>query len=342
MPVRPDDYDEIIARINRKYDGDLKRGDEIENAARIPTGSLELDVAMGGGMPIGRWARFFGGYHSTKTLRALTIAKHAQEMGMLVAYYNIEKQYDPEFTADQIGVNTKELTVVEGSTIEEITEKMEALFGVVHLHIIDSCSAAVSEDELNADVRDWRPGISARAWGRSFRRLNERFDQNENTVIMIDQVRVNFKTGSEEAPGGKILDHQSSMTVHFKKGKWLFKNKDGYLDEKAKGDDKSLSGGKDPDGYEIQARVVKSRVCRPFRSARMHLDLDSIQFDPIYEDIKAAKHYGLLRVAGGGHYYDAQTGEKVAHGEPALRRYFEEHRAFRDEIREVAIAASHL
>ena len=95
---------------------------------------------------------------------------------------------------------------------------MEGLFGVVHLHIIDSSSIAVSEDELNADIRDWRPGINARAWGKVFRRLNERFDHQANTVIMIDQVRVNFRTGGDEAAGGRIFDHQSSMSVMFRKG----------------------------------------------------------------------------------------------------------------------------
>jgi RecA/RadA recombinase len=105
---------------------------------------------------------------------------------------------------------------------------MEALFNVCHVHVIDSCSIAVSEDELNADIRDWRPGINARAWGKVFRRLNERFDQLENTVILIDQVRTNFKTGGEDAPGGRILDHQSSMTVHFKKGAGWPATADGF------------------------------------------------------------------------------------------------------------------
>jgi RecA/RadA recombinase len=200
-PVRPDDYDEIVARINRKYEGDIRRGDEYEKALRIPTGSLELDIAMGGGIPIGRWSRFYGGYHSTKTLNTLRVIASAQKMGLLAAYYNIEKQYDPVFAGEKLGVDIDDLTVVEGASIEEVGDKMESLFGVVHLHVIDSCSIAVSEDELNADIRDWRPGIAARAWGKVFRRLNERFDHTENTVIMVDQVRTNFKTGGEDAPG---------------------------------------------------------------------------------------------------------------------------------------------
>jgi hypothetical protein len=70
--------------------------------------------------------------------------------------------------------------------------------------------------------------------GQGLPRLNERFDQLENTVIMIDQMRTNFKTGGEQAAGGRVFDFQSSMSVLFKKGGWIFRNKDGFLDDKAK------------------------------------------------------------------------------------------------------------
>ena len=328
-PVRPEDYNDIVARIGRKYEGDLKHGDEYENPKRISTGSLELDAAMGGGIPVGRWARFYGSYHSCKTLTSLNVIREAQAMGFTCAYYNIEKQYDPKFAQEKIGLDTHELTVVEGTTIEEIGEKMEALFGVVHVHVIDSCSIAVSEDELDADIRDWRPGIAARAWGKVFRRLNERFDHTENTVIMLDQSRVNFKTGGEDAPGGRILDHQSSMTVHFKKGSWLFRNSEGYLDETAK-QEKGSSGQIEPSGMEIKARVEKSRVGRPLLTATMRLDLDSLHFDRTFELVKAAKHYGIVERQGAWYYY----GDKKFQGENKLREYVREDTEMQAHIHE--------
>ena len=233
MSVRPEDYDEIVARINKKYSGDIRRGNDFEIIPRISTGSLELDLAMSGGVPVGRWTRFYGGYHSTKTLTALNVVREAQELGLMCCYYNVEKQYDPKFAKENLGVDEDELTVVQGATIEEIGDKMEAMFLVCHLHVIDSCSIAVSEDELNADIRDWRPGLTARAWGKVFRRLNERFDHLGNTVILIDQMRSNFKTDGEQPAGGKVFDYQSSMSMLFKKGKWIFRNKEGLLDEAA-------------------------------------------------------------------------------------------------------------
>ena len=334
MPVHPEEYSEIVSRVNKRYEGDLKKGNEYENPSRISTGSLELDACMGGGIPVGRWTRLWGGYHSCKTLTALNVIREAQALGLLCAYYNVEKQYDPVFTKEKIGVNIDELTLVEGSSIEEIGDKMEALLGVVHLHVIDSCSIAVSEDELNADIRDWRPGITARAWGKVFRRLNERFDHGDNTVILLDQVRTNFQTNSEQIPGGKILDHQSSMTVHLKKGKWLFRNSDGFLDEKAK-QTLGISGQMEPSGIEIRARVDKSRVSRPFLTASLRLDLDRLEFDRTFEYIKLAKHYRIIEQKARYYYYDEQRFDSLKQ----MRQFINMDAGIREQIRSTVMAA---
>ena len=114
------------------------------------------------------------------------IIQEAQAQGMTCAYYNIEKQYDRSLV-ERIGIDSKSLMIVEGTTIEETSAKMEALLGSVDLHVVDSCSNAVSIDELNADVADWQMGLAARVWGKVLRRINERISTN-NTVILVDLV----------------------------------------------------------------------------------------------------------------------------------------------------------
>ena len=341
MPVRPEDYDEIVDKINRRYEGDIRRGSDYESVARISTGSLELDIALGGGIPMGRWTRFYGGYHSTKTLTALSVIREAQKRGMLCAYYNVEKQYDRDFARDKIGVDVEALTIVEGASIEEIGEKMEAMIGVCHLHVIDSCSIAVSEDELNADIRDWRPGLNARAWGKVFRRLNDRFDHHQNTAILIDQMRVNFKSGGDQAAGGKVFDFQSSASVLFKKGSWLFRNSEGVLDDKAK-QSKGYDGQVEPAGFEIKCRIEKSRVCRPLRTATMRLDLDVLQFDRIFELRKAAVYFGVIRQGGSYFYFTPPNGDeyRIGQGEKVVRQFIAADLTLQEQIRETALRLS--
>lgn len=354
MPVKVENLDEVIAAINRKYEGSLQLGNEILRLPSISTGSVELDVAMGGGVPQGRFTRYYGGFGSTKTMTAYAVIANAQKMGLLVAYYNIEKRYEPTF-AEALGVDTSKLRIVQGTTIEEIAEKMESLLGVIHLHVLDSCTMAGSVDELIADVTEWRPGILARAWGKAFRRINEKFDPVDNTAILIDQMRMK-KAGRnsewiEDPAGGRVFDHQSSMSVLFRSGAWLWRAEDGGFVDAQSG--KKLEDGKKnstvdsqmaPQGREIKIRVEKSSVCRPFRTATLHYDLDTLVYDRTYEYFKAAKHYGVIRHSGSGHYQyvDADGEVTKLHGEQRVRDFIEQYPALQDYIRQVAFEAAEI
>ena len=353
MSVKPEDYDAIVSAINRKYEGAILRGNEQIRLPSISTGSPELDVAMGGGIPQGRWTRFYGGYGSTKTMTAYSVIAEAQKMGLLAAYYNIEKRYEEEF-AEARGINTKELTLVQGTTIEEITDKMESLLGVVHLHVLDSCTMADSEDALAADIRDWRPGILARVWGKSFKRLNDRFDQANNTAIIINQVRMKKSGGrnsewTEDPEGGRVFDHIASMSVMFRASSWLWHSEDGgFVDGNStkklvSGKDDAVDGQTTPQGREIKIRIEKSSVCRPFRTATLHYDLDTLQYDRMYEYAKAAKYYGVVQTHGSYfHYIDADGEVTKLHGNRQLRDFIESNLTIQEYIHATALEAAGL
>lgn len=341
MPVDTSNLDAVVARINRRYENSLHYASEQLAIKHLSTGSPELDVAMGGGIPLGHFVRFYGGFGSTKSSTSLACIAEAQKAGLVCCLCNIEKRFEKSF-AERLGVNTDKLIIVEGTTIEEIGEKLEALFTVANFFVLDSCSIAVSEDELEANVRDWRPGITARAWGKVFRRLNERFDMVDNTVVLIDQVRVNFRTGSEDPAGGRIFDHQSSMSVLFRKGKWLYIDPEtGILDAENK-QRKGPDGQTTPDGIEIKIKVEKSSVCRPFRTATLHYNLDTLEYDRIWELMKAAKHYGVIHPHGRGHWrYIDDDGEVTSlHGDKQLRDFIIQYPNLQDYIKQVAFEAA--
>lgn len=340
-PVDTVGLDAALKAITQKYGTkSVQSGSEFAPVPRIPTGSLEFDYITGGGIPIGRYSRLYGAPSSSKSLNCWKIIKHAQALGMKCVYYNIEKQFDPVFTMKH-GVNVDDLIVINGTVIEEIATKMEALMGVAHVHVLDSCSQGVSTDELAAKPEDWRPGIGPRAWGKVWRRVGEVFDDAENTIILVDQVRLKWETKTEEPPGGKQMEHISSMTVRFDRGQWLFYDAHGYLVPKDKlGKAKveaSLSGQLEPAGVEIKARVQKSRVCRPFRTARFALDLNTMQFDPTYEWAKAAKHYGMVEQEGA--WYTLPSGVR-ANGNSQLRKALWEDPALCDQLYATAMLAS--
>jgi recombination protein RecA len=324
-PVDESNYEEIVNALEKKYEGTVLRGDEHDVPARIPTGSLELDYITGGGIPMGRYTRMYGGFSSTKTRTCWSIIAEAQSMGLNCVYYDVEKQYHRE-AVERAGIDPAQLTVVGGTTIEEIGEKLEALMGVAHLHVIDSCSNAVSIDELDADLTAWRPGLMARAWGKVFRRAHERFDQKENTVVLVDQLRTNFGKGhtTEEPPGGKFLNFISSMNLSFRRGKWLWYDKNGYLVEEG-ANLKTLSGDNEPDGRRIHVRCEKSRVGRPELSAVMQFDLRNYEFDYDFEYLKAIKHLEWVERKGSWYTFNGNgKGEIRKQGDAGLRELLTE------------------
>jgi RecA/RadA recombinase len=318
MTVDPTTLDRAMAEILRQYKGgvEMHSGDKEDTVSRLSTGSYELDHATGGGIPMGRCSHFWGSYSAGKSLTSWMVAKSAQAKKLEVAYYNIEKQYDKEFVKS-LGVDPKKLHVIEATAIEEVGTVLEALLGSVHVHIIDSLAGAVSVDELSHRLEEWQIGLAARAWGKVLRRTNDRMDRQENAVIMVNHARDNFR-GGEGAPGGRFIEHQSSCTIHFKRGGWLFYDGHGVLSPDNKGGTTpSLSGDMEPDGYEIVARVEKSRVSRPNRTARMRYDYKDRNFDLMHELSKAAKHYGIVNETSSGRF-ELDDGTKM-HGIKAMR-----------------------
>lgn len=335
MGVDHSSLDRAIDAIRSAYgDESVRFGDEKPLVARIPTGSIELDWATAGGIPIGRWSHFYGGYMSSKTLTSWNVIREAQAKGMTCAYYNIEKQYDPKWVKNH-GIKQNELVVVEGTEIERIGAKMEALLPSVDLHVVDSIASAVSLEELAARMEDQSMGLAARTWGRVIRKLLDRFDDAQNCVVMINQVRDVFGRGGGEAPpGGKMIDFTSSLNLHFRRSHWLNRRPDGVLDPEAKAAP-SLTGDPQPAGIEFQVRVVKSRVGPPLRTARMRMDFETGKFDETWALVKGAKHFGVVEVKGG--WYRLADGTKH-HGESKFREALDSDKKLRKLVVDVMMA----
>jgi len=316
MSLEKANLSKVLNAIKKEYgDSNIHFANDYPELVRIPTGSLELDAATYGGIPLGRWSHFYGPPGGAKTLTCWNIIKQAQDMGLDCAYYNIEKQFLPEWV-ERKGIDLSKLHVIEGSTIEDVGAKLESLLGVINVHVLDSLAQAVSIDELAGKTEGWLPGIQARAWGKVLRRANERFDDKENAVILVNQTRQVFGkfAGSEEPTSGRSVEYISSMSLQFRKSHWLFKDDNGVLHEGGSNTD-TLSGDSDPEGMEFQIRVAKSRVCKPFETARMRLDFDTGNFDSAWELTKAAAYHGIAD--RNGSWYT--VGEKRVQGEKKLR-----------------------
>src|SRR6266550_34796 len=114
------------------------------NVETIPTGSLSLDLALGGGIPVGRVIEIYGPESSGKTTLALHVVAEVQKSGGLAAFIDAEHALDPEYAA-KIGVKLNDLLISQPDTGEQALEICETLVrsNAVNVVVVDSVAALV-------------------------------------------------------------------------------------------------------------------------------------------------------------------------------------------------------
>src|SRR6187399_2623498 len=120
----------------------------------ISTGSLSLDIALGGrGLPRGRIIEVFGPESSGKTTLALHVAAQAQQGGGIAAMIDAEHAFDPSW-AKKLGVDLEMLLVSQPGSGEEALQIAEMLVksNAVDVIIIASVAALVPKKELEGEI----------------------------------------------------------------------------------------------------------------------------------------------------------------------------------------------
>lgn len=335
MSVDVAQLEDIIRKTEKTYGTAFHKGSEFPHVMRIPFHSPELNLATGGGVPLGKISRIWGEQSASKTLTCLLLAKNAQNIhlhaqqlleseyeivrqkgeklleyfpeGMKVCWYDLEGSFDKKFVAD-LGINTDELEVLDDRRIEIVGGTLEAALLGAHLHIIDSTAAGVSLDELKEPVAKWQRGLKARVWNKVVDRFQARIDRKENAIVFIDQVRIDNNTGAYIVPGGEKLKHESGLTVQLRKGRKLYR-KDGDWTEQMPQKSDTLTGKAEAEAMQYAAIVEKSRVGTPLRKAFSRYELRNRRFDIDYELAKIAEYFEVVEKSG--NWFILPDGNKV-------------------------------
>ena len=197
----------------------------------IPTGSLSLDLALGGqGIPHGRIAEIFGPESSGKTTLALHVVAQAKRKGGIAAFIDAEHALDPGW-ARKVGVELETLLVSQPSSGKEAMHIAEMLIksNAVDVIVIDSVAALVPRKELEGEIGDSFVGLQARLMSQTMRKLTGVIAKAKTAVIFINQIRekIGVMFGSPETtPGGRALKFYSSCrwtfaaSVSSRRAKW--------------------------------------------------------------------------------------------------------------------------
>lgn len=222
----------------------------------IPTGSLELDIALGiGGLPRGRIVEIFGPESSGKTTVALHVVAEAQKKGA-AAFIDAEHALDPGY-AKKLGVDIENLIISQPDTGEQALEIAEALVrsGAVDVLVIDSVAALVPKAEIEGEMGDSHVGLQARLMSQALRKLAGAIKKSNTTAIFINQLRekVGVMFGSPEVtPGGRALKFYASVRLDVRRIETLKKNNEMI-------------------GNRTRVKVVKNKVASPFKVAEFDI-----------------------------------------------------------------------
>ncbi len=307
-----------IAQITKQFgDGSIMKLGENHNVniELIPSGSLSLDLALGGGYPKGRIIEIYGPESSGKTTLALHAIAEVQKTGGQAAFIDAEHALDPSY-AEKIGVQIDNLLISQPDNGEQALEICETLVrsNAVDLIVVDSVAALTPKAEIDGDMGDAQMGLQARLMSQAMRKLTAIISKSKATVIFINQIRMKLGVmfgNPETTTGGNALKFYASVRVDIRRiGQ--------------------IKNGEDIIGNRTKIKVVKNKIAAPFRTA---------EFDIMYNEgiskvgdvLDLAVQYGVLDKAGAFLKYN---GETIGQGREAVKRVFKENPELFSEIEE--------
>ena len=183
----------VLSQIERSYGrGSILKLDQATNmvVSSISSGSLTLDLALGGGYPRGRVVEIYGPESSGKTTLALHAIAEVQKNDGIAAFVDAEHALDPEY-AQSLGVNIKELYVSQPDCGEMALDVVDKLVrsSAVDVIVVDSVAALVPRAELEGDMTDQQIGLQARLMSKALRKITGSLAASQCTVIFLNQLR---------------------------------------------------------------------------------------------------------------------------------------------------------
>ena len=322
-PARDSALTRAVQQIEKQFGkGAVMRldSDKMPAIEGIPTGSLSLDIALGGvGIPKGRVIEVFGPESSGKTTLTLHIIANCQKAGGVAAFIDAEHALDPSW-AKRLGVQLDDLLVSQPDTGEQGLEICEMLVrsNAVDVIVIDSVAALIPRAEIEGEMGDSHVGLQARLMSQALRKLTGCIAKSKSTVIFINQIRekIGVMFGNPETTtGGRALKFYSSIRIDVRRT--------GTIKE-----------GEVSVGNRTRARVVKNKIAPPFRDAEFDIMFDrGISYEGDLLDLAATAN--IVEKSGAWYSYKET---RLGQGREAAKNFLFENKDLGHEIRQAVLA----
>ena len=309
-----------LAQIERNFGkGAIMKMGEAQKIAveTIPTGSVSLDIALGGGVPRGRVIEIFGPESSGKTTLTLHIIAEAQKRGGQAAFIDAEHALDPEY-ARKIGVDVDNLLISQPDSGEQALEITETLVrsNAIDVIVVDSVAALTPTAEIEGEMGDAQMGLQARLMSQALRKLTSAISKSRTTVIFINQLRMKIGVmfgNPETTTGGHALKFYASVRMDIRS---IGKIEEGV------GDTKEMIGNR------VRVKVVKNKIAPPFRSAEFDI-LYNRGISHVGDLIDLAARYEIARKSGAFYTY---KDIKLGQGRENVKTFLEQNKKIMHEL----------
>lgn len=277
--------EELVSILQKKFGKEIVAGNNSQEVTFISSGSMGLDLALGGGYPLGRIVEFRGYESSGKTTLALTACASIQrQTGKAIIYVDRENAIDMDYVeALGVDVSPNKFILTQAGTAEECLEiiresaKSDAVGGIV----MDSVAAMFPRCYLEAEVGDAKMGVLARLMSAWLPGIVGDLKRNDIIALFINQYRekIGVMYGSPKTtPGGKSLGFYASQILDIAKS--------GVIGDK--GEESAI---------HVKVRVEKNKVAPPLRKAEFDIRFGE-GIDRASEVLELAVEYGVVDKKG--------------------------------------------
>ena len=295
-----------INGINKKLGDDtiVKASDVRKDvSARFTTGSLALDVALGGGWPVNQWHELVGEASNGKTAIALkTIAANQKRDPDFTTVWVAAEQWVPSY-AEMCGVDTSRVYVIAENRLEEALDAVVEITETkdVDCIVIDSLPALVPNAEDAKEMGEATVGRAALGLNKFWRKIGKAsrrsliHPERPFIGIMVNQWRskIGVMYGDPRTtPGGQGKDYAYFTRLEIKRDDWI---KEGSGQEATRV------------GQTIKVRVLKNKTAAPSQVALLDFYFsDCERFDAgSYDTAKEILALGIINkvIVRAGAYY---------------------------------------
>lgn len=261
------------------------------------SGSLLMDLALGGGIGQGRIVEYYGDSMAGKTTLAFLHMAQIQKLQQgYVAFIDMEHAMNPNLAA-KYGVDVDSLIYVNPRTAENAIDTVDALIrtGQVRLIVIDSVSALVPTKIVESSAEQQTIGLLARFMSMAMQKLTGIAYEHDCTLLFINQTREKIGGFSpagtpKTTSGGRALPFYASQRVEVKMGE-------------------HIKQGNEVVGHLVKVKIKKNKLAVPFKEASFPL-IYGKGVDIVDEIAQVAVLAGLVVKSGAWiSFINQETGE---------------------------------